>query len=181
VLKSDLRKKYLKIRRKLFKEKLKIQFSDIRTIMNKFRKKNPIIGGYYPVSHEIDCLKILQILENKKYMIALPVIKKNYGMEFYRYSFKDPLKLNSYGIPEPLNNKRVDPDILFVPLLAFDKFRYRLGYGGGFYDRYLKKLQNKKNHLSIGFAYSFQITKKIPIENFDKSLDLIITEKKIYK
>ena len=118
--------------------------------MNKFRKKNPIIGGYYPVSHEIDCLKILQILENKKYMIALPVIKKNYGMEFYRYSFKDPL-------------------------------RYRLGYGGGFYDRYLKKLQNKKNHLSIGFAYSFQITKKIPIENFDKSLDLIITEKKIYK
>ena len=65
--------------------------------------------------------------------------------------------------------------------MAFDKKLYRLGYGGGYYDRYLEKINKKKNFLSIGLAFSFQNINKIPREIFDKKLDLIITERSIYK
>ena len=68
-----------------------------------------------------------------------------------------------------------------MPLVAFDKKLYRIGYGGGYYDRYLSKLNKKKNYLSIGFAFSFQKIKNVPKEKFDKKLDFIITEKRIYK
>tara|TARA_B100001121_G_scaffold143901_1_gene125852 strand:+ start:293 stop:601 length:309 start_codon:yes stop_codon:yes gene_type:complete len=102
-------------------------------------------------------------------------------MEFYSYSFGKPLKISDYGIPEPFTKKKVNPDILFVPLVAFDSNCYRIGYGGGYYDRYLKKLEKKKLFKSIGFAFSFQKTKHLPIEIFDKSLNMVITDKKIYK
>lgn len=181
MLKSNLRKKFLKIRREFYDHKKKIQFKFIIKILNKIKKKNIIIGGYYPVSHEIDCLNILKNLESKKFTISLPVIKKNHGMDFHIFSFKDVLKTNLYGIPEPIKKKPVNPDVLFVPLVAFDRHGFRLGYGGGFYDRYIKKLEKRKSFLSIGFAYSFQEINKIPKESFDKPLDLVITEKKIHK
>ena len=67
------------------------------------------------------------------------------------------------------------PDFLLVPLVAFDKNRNRIGYGGGFYDRYIKKLKKKKKFLTIGLAYSFQKVKKIPITKHDIQLDFIVT------
>ena len=63
----------------------------------------------------------------------------------------------------------------------FDKKRFRLGYGGGYYDRYIDKFENKKKIFTIGLAYSFQCVEKLPVENFDKNLNCIITNKKIYK
>ena len=102
-------------------------------------------------------------------------------MEFYRYSFKFPMQINKYGIPEPFKSKILLPNILFVPLVAFDDKLYRIGYGGGYYDRYLAKLEKKKFFKSIGFAFSFQKVNKIPINNFDKKLDLVITENRFYK
>ena len=66
-------------------------------------------------------------------------------MNFYSWSFNDILILNKYGIPEPEIKQKVYPDIIMVPLVAFDKKLYRLGYGGGFYDRYIEKLSKKKN------------------------------------
>jgi 5-formyltetrahydrofolate cyclo-ligase len=88
------------------------------------------------------------------------------------------LVINKYGIPEPVSNKIVYPDILLVPLVAFDKKLNRIGYGGGFYDRYLKRLKRIKKIITIGLAYSFQEVKKIPINDYDIKLDFIITEKK---
>ena len=102
-------------------------------------------------------------------------------MEFYKYNTNDPLYVNKYGIPEPLKKNKIKPNILLVPLVAFDSNCYRIGYGGGYYDRYLKKLEKKKLFKSIGFAFSFQKTKHLPIEIFDKSLNMVITDKKIYK
>ena len=67
--------------------------------------------------------------------------------------------------------------ILLVPLLAFDKYLNRIGYGGGYYDRYIKKIKTKKKILTIGLAYSFQKVKEIPVNKYDKKLDYIITEK----
>ena len=68
------------------------------------------------------------------------------------------------------------PDILLVPLLAFDKQKFRLGYGGGYYDRYIQKILNIKKILTIGVAFSFQEVLKLPINKHDKKLDFIFTE-----
>ena len=99
-------------------------------------------------------------------------------MDFFYWSTKDPLKINKYGIPEPISNKVKYPDILLVPLVAYDKNLNRIGYGGGFYDRYIKKIMKNKKIITIGLAYSFQKVKKIPINEYDIKLDFIVTEKK---
>ena len=100
-------------------------------------------------------------------------------MNFYEWLKNDPLKINKYGIAEPISLKKIYPDIIFVPLVAYDADLNRLGYGGGYYDRYLDKIKNIKKVLKIGLAFSYQKLKKIPINKYDKKLDLIITEKKI--
>ena len=71
------------------------------------------------------------------------------------------------------------PNVLLVPLVAFDKHKYRIGYGGGYYDRYIEKVKKNKKLLTIGFAFSFQQIKRVPKNKFDKKLDYIITEKKL--
>ena len=129
-------------------------------------------------SKEINILPILNKLEKKNYIISLPKIKKNFQMNFFEWSQKDPFEINSYGIPEPISNKVIYPDIILVPLVAFDKYLNRIGYGGGFYDRYLKKIKKRKKILTIGLAYSFQRVKKIEAEQNDFKLDFIVTEKK---
>ena len=181
MLKTILRKKFLKKRQFYYDKKNKINFNNVNKLINKFKIKNPIIGGYYPVNYEIDCLEILENLELKKYKISLPIINKNSSMEFSTYSFKNALKTNIYGIPEPFKKKIIKPNILFVPLVSFDKKRYRIGYGGGFYDRYISRQKKRKNFFTLGFAYSFQETNNVPKDKFDEKLDLIITEKKIFK
>ena len=102
-------------------------------------------------------------------------------MEFYRWLKKDPMILNKYGIPVTISTKIIYPDIIIVPIVAFDKYKYRIGYGGGYYDRYIEKIQKKKKILTIGFAFSFQQIKKVPKNNYDKNLDIIITEKTVLK
>ena len=178
--KSDIRNEYIKIRKKKFNPLKNISFKLIKSFIFK-NKKKPTIGGYFPVSYEIDCLKILKKLEEEKIRISLPIIQNNNEMEFHKYSFKNPMNINKYGIPEPFKNKVISPDILFVPLVAFDRDLFRIGYGGGYYDRYLAKLKKKKFFISIGLAFSFQKVKKIPLNNFDKKLDIVITEKQFYK
>ena len=154
-------------------------------IFKEIKKKNSkikIVGGYYPVNFEIDILEILENLENKiGIQISLPVIKKNNEMDFYNWSTKNILKLNKYGIPEPEKIKKVFPDIIFVPVVAFDNRLYRIGYGGGYYDRYISKISDKKKILKIGIAHSCQKINKVPINKYDKKLDIIITEKYILR
>ena len=179
MLKENIRKKLLK-KRLLKYVNFKFNLSKIISTIKKKKIKNPIIGGYYPVNYEIDCLEILNFFEKKNYNISLPIIGKNNSMEFYKYSFKDELYLNKYGIPEPKKKKIVHPDILFVPLVGFDDRLYRLGYGGGYYDRYLNKLDKIKNFISIGLAFSFQKINRVPNDVFDKKLDMIITTNKTY-
>ena len=148
-------------------------------IKNKY-KNIKVIGGYVPINYEYDCLSLLKFLETKNYIISLPVIKNNSKMDFYKYSFKDPLKLNKLGIPEPFKfSRKIVPDLILVPLVGYDNSLNRLGYGGGFYDRYFEKSLKLNKIYKIGLAFSFQKIKKLPVNKFDKKLDRIITEKKI--
>ena len=177
VNKSQIRKKILKIRKQRKIKKFTFNFNLILNILKKKRIYGKIIGGYYPYNYEIDILQILKKFEQKKFIITLPKIKKNSQMNFFQWSTNDPLAINKFGIPEPISGMAKYPDVLLVPLVAFDKNFNRIGYGGGFYDRYIKKIRKRKNVLTIGFAYSFQKIKKIPTNNYDISLDFIITDK----
>ena len=102
-------------------------------------------------------------------------------MDFFEWKSNEPLTINKYGIPEPSSNILRYPDIILVPLIAFDKNLNRVGYGGGFYDRYIQKIKRKKKFILIGLAYSFQKVKKIPVNKHDVKLNLILTEKNIVK
>ncbi len=177
MIKSEIRKKIIRIRKFNNQKNLEINFYSILNILKKKKITGKMIGGYYPYNYEINILPILNKLEKKNYIISLPKIKKNFQMNFFEWSQKDPFEINSYGIPEPISNKVIYPDIILVPLVAFDKYLNRIGYGGGFYDRYLKKIKKRKKILTIGLAYSFQRVKKIEAEQNDIKLDFIITEK----
>ena len=103
-------------------------------------------------------------------------------MDFYKWSKNDVLKVNHLGIPEPIKSRIRIPDIILVPILAFDNKKNRLGYGKGFYDRYLNKLKRINNKcLAIGIAFSFQKHHGLPANNKDYKLDFIITEKGLIK
>ena len=102
-------------------------------------------------------------------------------MDFYIWNSDDILHVNKFGIPEPSKLKKVYPDIIFIPLVAFDKNLYRIGYGGGYYDRYINKIQKKKKVFKIGIAHSSQKINKVPLNKYDRKLDIIITEKYILR
>ena len=122
----------------------------------------------------------MSLLEKKKFTLCLPIIKDNFEMEFYEYKTTDPLYFNKYGIPEPQIKKKIIPNILLIPLVAFDKKLNRLGYGGGFYDRFIERT-SKISLIKIGLAFSHQRVENVPTEKFDKKLDFIITEKEIFR
>ena len=181
MIKSQLRNKILKIRKKNFDKNLKINSDKFISFFKTNRLNLKNVGGYYPSNYEIDDLDILDLLEKKNFKISLPIIKKNNQMNFYSWSRNDPLKINKFGIPEPVSTKVFYPDILFLPLVAFDSSLNRLGYGGGYYDRYIEKIEKIKKITKIGLAFSFQKISSIPINQYDKKLDFIVTEKEILK
>ena len=176
--KSEIRKKIIRLRKKKYSKSLSInQYNFFNFLKNKGGKKK-IIGGYYPYNYELDIIDLLKVLEKKKYLVSLPKIDKNNKMNFFQWSFNDPLSVNKHGIPEPISKKKVYPDILLIPLLAFDNKFNRLGYGGGYYDRYISKIEQINKVTKIGVGFSFQKIKKLPINKYDKKLDFVITEKK---
>ena len=181
MLKCKLRKKILKIREKNNKKNIQINFNEVIKILKKKKITKKIIDGYYPVNFEVDDLELLKKFERNKLTISLPVIKKNFQMDFYKWSFSDLLKINKYGIPEPETKNIVYPDVILVPLVAFDKNFNRLGYGGGYYDRLIKKLSKKKKIIKIGLAFSFQKIDKVPINVYDQKLDYMVTNKYLMK
>ena len=173
--KSEIRKKILKIRKVNNHKNQKIDFKSLLRIIRKSKITGKVIGGYYPYNYECDTIEIFKKLEKLNYQLSLPKIRKNYQMNFFQWSTKDPLEINDYGIPEPISDVIKLPNILLVPLVAFDNNCNRIGYGGGFYDRYIKKLKKKKKIVTIGLAYSFQKVKRIPVTKYDIQLDFIIT------
>ena len=179
--KSSIRKKIFKIRKENRLKNIELNFFSLEQMIIKNRLTRKSIGAYYPYNFEIDITKILKKFEKKGYSILLPKIRSNNQMDFFEWSKNDPLKTNKYGIVEPISLKKVYPDLIFVPLVAYDNHLNRLGYGGGFYDRYIDKIKKIKKVIKIGLAFSYQRLNKIPINNHDKKLDFIITEKEILK
>ena len=180
--KSKLRKKYLKIRKENYFEIDKKFFSPLlKLIKRNIKKKSIIIALYYPSNFELNVLKVLELKYFSHQTILLPVAEKNNLMNFYQWKKNDVLTINEFGMLEPIKAEAKTPDIIIVPLLAFDKDKYRLGYGKGYYDRYLNKYikKYKKKTITVGVAFSFQKHNKLPINKNDVKMDFILTEKGI--
>ncbi len=179
--KEKLRKRYIYKRKKQYFETKENCFKPLINFIT--RKQIKKISLYYPSNYEFDTIKLFQILKKRdRIKTLLPVILKNNSMKFVSWKFSDPLMVNKFGFLEPaINGKKIIPDLILVPIVAFDKFKNRLGYGKGYYDRILRKyvLKNPKI-ITIGLAFSFQRYKKIPISKFDVKLNYILTEKGLY-
>lgn len=136
------------------------------------------ISGYWPIKEELDARPILEELAARGHGIGLPVIvEPGLALIFRRWSPGAPLERAGFGtmIP-PKDAPEVTPALLLVPLLAFDRAGYRLGYGGGFYDRTLAQLRAPTKTLAIGLAYGAQEIPAVPRDAFDQRLDWIVTD-----
>ena len=180
--KTQLRKKYFNLRKKNYYDINKEYFLPLFTLIrSKIKKKFIKLALYYPSNFELNVLKFLEFNNTLSKNIFLPVTDKNNVMNFFSWKKNNVLFVNEFGILEPAKSRAKVPDVMLVPLLAFDKNKYRLGYGRGFYDRYLNKYLKKFNNiLTVGVAFSFQRHHKLPVNQNDVKLDFIITEKGIY-
>lgn len=146
-------------------------------------KHDVIIAGYVAIKNEIDVLPILKHLHEMHHKIALPVIaERKAPLKFYDWSFSEEFCTNSlYGVLEPGKGRAfVDPSIIITPIVACARNGYRLGYGGGFYDRTLAHYRNS-NHkvISVGVCFHCQLTDTLPHNITDQKVDIIITEQEI--
>ena len=181
--KNRLRYKYFFIRKKKYFEINSSFFNPLKKLFNKeYKNKKVNLSSYYPTSFEVDTIKLFETKLIRRLRISLPVIKENNEMQFHEWKKNDVLRINKFGILEPgILTANIIPDVMLVPLLAFDNKNNRLGYGGGFYDRYINKYLNTyKKILTIGIAFSFQKHHKIPVFNNDVKLNYILTEKGIF-
>ena len=175
-----IRKKALANRKKKYFEISSQFFNPLIQLLKKQKKYSiKTFSLYYPSNNEVNVLSLYQLIKKEKIKILLPIIKNKNQMNFVEWQYLDPLKVNEFGMLEPcLTTKPLVPDFMLVPLLAFDSNNNRLGYGKGFYDRFLK---NKKKITTIGVAFSFQEYNKLPVSNLDIKLNYILTEKGIKK
>ena len=180
--KKILRRKYYHLRKKNYYEiDQKFFFPLFRLIKTNFKKKNLKLALYYPSNFELNVLKFLENNYIKNKNVLLPAIERKNNMNFYSWEKNQALIVNQFGMLEPNKTKIKIPNLMLIPILAFDKHKYRLGYGKGFYDRYLKKYLKKfKNIVTVGVAFSFQKYHKLPIDKNDVKLNYILTEKGIY-
>ena len=180
--KNLVRKRYYLLRKKKYYEINKDFISPLLNLIKlKFKKKKIKLALYYPSSFEINIIKLLEFKYISSQKISLPVIGENNSMNFFSWNKNEVLKVNKFGMLEPIKTKFNVPEVMIVPLLVFDNEKYRVGYGKGFYDRYLNKYLKKfKNIITIGVAFSFQKHHKLPINNMDVKLNYVLTEKGIY-
>lgn len=139
------------------------------------------IGAYFAEDAELDLSQLIMRLLSANKRLAMPVIRGDGVMEFYRYRRNGRLVLNRYGIPEPAPGAPfVSPlsiDLLLMPLVAFDRFGMRLGMGAGFYDRFLGRIPERLRPLLVGMAHETQRCKDpLPYEDWDIPLNGVITE-----
>ena len=139
-----------------------------------------VIAGYWPIQSEINPFPFLQIFEERGYELALPCLVpegEGFRMIFRRFSMGDELVAGPFGIRQPEDHAdEIAPDVVFLPMLAFDARGWRLGYGGGYYDRALARLSAQKAVTAWGIAFSGQQLAEIPFEVHDHPLDGIFTD-----
>ena len=183
--KKNLRKVLVK-KREIIKKNASIEFSVdqfncLKEYINFEEIKN--IASFYSIRSEISTSQLnTKIIEINK-ILLFPVIKKNTSeLIFKKVNLNESFNIGKFNIPEPkASNEEIHPELFFVPCLGFDLNGYRIGYGGGFYDRTFAKLKKLNiKFYTVGFAFDDQKELEIPKEDFDYKLDFVLTEKQLY-
>jgi 5-formyltetrahydrofolate cyclo-ligase len=140
-----------------------------------------IVSGFMPMRSEINPLPLMKTLADAGAQLALPVTgRRGEPLVMRAWTWGEPLASGVWGIREPKPEApQVEPDILLVPLLAFDRAGCRLGYGGGYYDVTLARLRSCKAVTAIGLAYAMQEIARVPTTPDDAVLDLVLTEQDV--
>ena len=138
-----------------------------------------VVSGFMPLKSEINPLPLMQKLSAAGARLALPrIVGRGSPLSMRLWEFGAALDRGQWGIREPkADAPEVDPDVLLVPLLAFDRAGYRIGYGAGYYDKTIKRLREVKPVTAIGIAFAAQEVPKVPTTPRDERLDLVLTER----
>jgi 5-formyltetrahydrofolate cyclo-ligase len=141
------------------------------------RPKGSVVSGFAPMADEFRVWPLLRRLHGEGFVLALPAMQgKGNPLLFRAWTPGDAMDSGLWGIAEPKADKAaLEPDILIVPLLAFDRRGCRLGYGGGFYDRTLKGLRARKAVVAVGLAHEEQEVDAVPHLDYDQRLDWVLT------
>ena len=145
--------------------------------------KGMIVSAYWPMRSELDTRPLLERLHGEGYRLCLPVVPgPDQPLIFRAWAPGDALVIGGFKTEVPSEDKEeLEPDLLCSPMLAFDRAGYRLGYGGGFYDRTLEKLRAKKPALAVGLAFAAQERESVPRGTHDQPLDAIVTEQEVIR
>ena len=184
-LKKQQRDKFTAIRKEISKKNI-YRFNPLnieQLFKNKKLNNLKIISSFFSINTEIPTNDLNEYLINKNKTLSFPVVSSNSKiLSFRKYIKNQNLIEGNYKIPEPpLENQELIPELIFVPCLAFDIKGYRLGYGGGYYDRtfaYFKSINHK--FISVGFAYEDQKAASVLSNQFDCKLNYVLTEKGLY-
>jgi 5-formyltetrahydrofolate cyclo-ligase len=135
------------------------------------------VAGYLPIRNELDPRPAMLALLGLGYRVAVPeVVRPRNPLVFRAWSPETRMEPGRYGIPVPIGAEAVHPDLVLVPMLAFDRRGHRLGYGGGFYDRTIAALRASGPIVVLGFAHAAQEVETVPDSEHDMPLDAIVTE-----
>lgn len=141
-----------------------------------------VISAYRPIRTELDPTPLMNALHEAGHVLGVPVIQgEGQPLVFHQWWPGIPMKDGAFGAEVPAAGQAVVPDLLLLPMLAFDNQGWRLGYGGGFYDRTLEQLRQHRSVRAIGIAYAAQQIDFVPTESTDQRLDAIATETGIIK
>jgi len=140
-----------------------------------------IVSGFMPLGNEINPLPLMRRLAGEGARLALPAVAgRGTPLIMRAWAFGEPLSAGVWGIREPPPEAaEVEPDILLVPLLAFGRSGYRVGYGGGYYDRTIAQLRARKAVVAVGLAFAAQEVSTVPTTPRDALLDLVLTEREV--
>lgn len=137
------------------------------------------LSGYMPIRTEINPLPAMAEAAAHG-PVGVPIITgEAQPLRFAKWEPEAAMVIGPFGAQIPAERVYFEPEILIVPLVAFDTTGGRLGYGGGYYDRTIEALRNKRATLAVGFAYAAQAAESLPLEATDQPLDLIVTEKQV--
>jgi len=178
--KTILRKKF-RSKREGFTNRMssaerQLTFSTVPSPLKSIFEKASVIGAYSPIGNEANPLKLLKIADEMGKTTCLPHIQSKISpMQFIQWKLEDPLIEGPMGLQQPpIKNEICTPDVIIIPLLAFDRSMNRLGQGAGHYDRALSIIDNSIN---IGLAWSVQEEEELPADSWDQPMDAVLTER----
>jgi 5-formyltetrahydrofolate cyclo-ligase len=141
-----------------------------------------IVSGFWPMAEELDIRPLMIELINQGCQLCLPVVvAKKQPLVFRAWRPGDPLEAGAFGTLQPTARRAVvEPEVLIVPLLAVDEKGWRVGYGGGFYDRTIEALRARKRVVTVGVGFNEQLVPEVPHDLNDQRLDWLLTDKRAF-